>query len=101
MNEEQMEYEVMFKAGVDRQRDKMIEHEDESDGWDCVDMDHAIAQIEYNLELLKEYNTATNLNRALIKDGVTKLIMDKSANIANYAHMIIYRKVKGVSYFER
>ncbi len=85
-------YNELFKSGNKAQLEKMIENEDEKGGWDCIDLDFAISEITHNIEALERYSKALEIDPDLLKDIniLHKMIREKAANIANFAHMIIY-----------
>ena len=85
-------YNELFEHGNKAQLEKMIENEDEKGGWDCIDLDFAISEIFNNIEALKRYSKALEIDPDLLKDinVLHKMIREKAANIANFTHMIIY-----------
>ncbi len=84
------EYIELFKTGNAAQLKKMIENENEKSGWDDIDLDYAMEEITINLECMERYENGKYFDLEFIRGNLDEMLLEKAANIANFAHMIIY-----------
>ena len=87
---EENKYDVMFKAGNKAQLEKMMKYDRHRSGWDNFPILESFEGIRKSAIFIERmlYHEFTNTFKPLTKPEA-ELLRSKSANIANYAHMII------------
>ena len=74
-------YKELLEQGNKEQLNKLLQNDSDKEGWDNINTDFAIERIEDELEELKAAHMKTDIMR----------MIEEAADIANFAHMLIWK----------
>jgi hypothetical protein len=80
MNSEE-NYKKLLEQGNKAQMRKLLENDNEKDGWDNIDIDFALERIQDEFEELQDAHMKTDIIG----------MIEEAADIANFAHMLIWK----------